>query len=818
MSRNSPMDSLKTIWFKLLIARDFLSRVLGRLVHTMWQWISLAVIVLVQSTKEYFPVAWRHVYHFGELMISRVLRVIVRCQPVLHFLREEYFLFIALLRSAFNHAFSFLWTITPQRMKPLLVKLIPLWVQLKHTWLWCNRAVLSVLRLVLKDMQNSYAWLKGIYHRQTLKHSLDPYSIRQYGQQFKEKSNKSYVIGLAQRTYREYCVILRDHWQDFIHEIQAIWARLKLLRKPTTKSRVVELLSPFAKEKRDVLASSIIINTLALAFPLLMLQLYDRILPHQSVDTLFIFAIVVGIAVVIESYVRSLRSSLTSWIAARFEHNAMLALTERFLSEPLHLFERKGTGAIMEDYKSISTLKYHYSGQTFQQLMDLPFTVVYVLIAFLINFWIGLLLFLGYTIFIFITWKQGREAPLLAKQQKEGDLRRANFLNEILKNIHTLKSITMEALMQRRYERLQEACAKLMSKITYSTDITTGIGNVFSPLMTILVTALGAYLVVNGKMTNGELAACILLGMRSLAPLQRLGSIWSKYQQDEILRDKLAGNLKNPGLIELQILDDEPILKAKELDLVPAGITLEKIRYRFHHNQPDVFNDLNLIIHPGEFILLGGSSGSGRSTLMQLLSGQLQPDFGQILLDGKDVADFQASTYADRVAYLSSNATLFEGTLLDNITVFDPDRMTIALQLSSQLGLSEFVAKLPRGWDTQIGDMATETLSPGYRQRISIVRALASQPNVILFDNASSAMDSEGDKLLLNLIQSFRGKVTVVMVTNRQAFASISNRIIYLRDGRAFEAEDFEPHLVTEESVGALQETSALGSNAMHRI
>ena len=142
-------------------------------------------------------------------------------------------------------------------------------------------------------------------------------------------------------------------------------------------------------EKRDVLASSIIINTLALAFPLLMLQLYDRILPHQSVDTLFIFAIVVGIAVVIESYVRSLRSSLTSWIAARFEHNAMLALTERFLSEPLHLFERKGTGAIMEDYKSISTLKYHYSGQTFQQLMDLPFTVVYVLIAFLINFWFG---------------------------------------------------------------------------------------------------------------------------------------------------------------------------------------------------------------------------------------------------------------------------------------------------------------------------------------------------------------------------------------------------------------------------------------------
>ena len=180
-------------------------------------------------------------------------------------------------------------------------------------------------------------------------------------------------------------------WQAFRADLDKLRERVVQFRNPTQEQRAVGELSPFSGEKSTIIASSIVINILALAFPLLMLQLYDRILPQQSLDTLALIAGAVGIAVAMESVLRAVRSFATAWISARFEHKAMLAVTERALAEPLHDFERKGTGTVMDDYKSVSTLRYHYSGQTFQQLMDLPFTLLYVLIVFILSPWVGLL-------------------------------------------------------------------------------------------------------------------------------------------------------------------------------------------------------------------------------------------------------------------------------------------------------------------------------------------------------------------------------------------------------------------------------------------
>ena len=147
------------------------------------------------------------------------------------------------------------------------------------------------------------------------------------------------------------------------------------LQSTSSAEAKVSVLSPFKGERSTIMLASIVINLLALAFPLLMLQLYDRILPNQSMDTLTLVAGTVAFAVAVESLLRVARSYATAWISARFEHRAMMAVAERFLAEPLHQFERKGTGTLMDRFKSISTLKYHYSGQTFQQLMDLPFTM-----------------------------------------------------------------------------------------------------------------------------------------------------------------------------------------------------------------------------------------------------------------------------------------------------------------------------------------------------------------------------------------------------------------------------------------------------------
>ena len=757
--------------------------------------VSIGLLVAFEFLKVSIPYFLRTCYQKIAHVLALTWQQVAQLKSVILFIRHEWFAFISLLTSSTTILFNEIWRVTPQRLKPYLLPIFPYFRQIKQVWLWINHIALVIVRIVLKDLLVSYVFLRDLLKRKAHEYHLDTDSLKDYRTQFVEEFSKAEILIKAKQQLRLFHIVLEEHWDDFKREWRSISDRVAQLRRSRPSLQSIEVLSPYSKEKRDVIATSIIINVLALAFPLFMLQLYDRILPHQSIDTLLLFGLVVGVAVLLESIIRVVRSSLSSWIAARFEHSAMMALTDRYLAEPLSQFERKGTGAIMEDYKSIATLKYHYSGQTFQQLMDLPFTIIYIFIVLIISPWVGLLLLVGYTIFVFITWKHGQEAPSLSKQQKEGDLRRSNFLNEILKNIHTLKSMTMESMMERRYERLQETCAKLMSRMSYFTEMSAGIGNVFSPVMTILVTALGAFLVINNRMTNGELAACILLGMRSLAPLQRLGGIWTKFQQDSILRDKLAGIIKKPGLplASYEDLDQEASPNTALSGMKGAGIELSNIHFTFQESKKLIFDELSLKIDAGEFVVITGESGSGRSTLLQIMSGILVPDKGKIALNVDDIQSLNPIELSNRVAYLPQKAVLFDGSLLDNITIFDSDRIEIALQAAKELGLSDFVAKLPRGWDTPVGDMTADSLSPGYRQRIAIIRALSSSPNVILFDNASSAIDAEGDALLLRFIEAIKGKITLVMVSQRPVFQKLAHRTLHLAEGKISQAGEGPP-------------------------
>ena len=657
--------------------------------------------------------------------------------------------------------------------------------------------------LVLMRIRGSSKNLKG--------HPISSWAdIKEIALEWVHKTKLSYWYPLLQARQKQVVETATIEWHAFRVDFEKLRERFGQFRNPTNEQRAVGALSPFAGEKATIIASSIVINLLALAFPLLMLQLYDRILPNQSLDTLALIAVAVGIAVAVESVMRVVRSYATAWISARFEHKAMLAVTERALAEPLHDFERKGTGTVMDDYKSVSSLRYHYSGQTFQQLMDLPFTLLYVLIVFILSPWVGLLLAVGYAIFIFITWKNGRDDPLLIKDQKQGDLRRANFLNETLSNVHTLKSMTMESLMLRRYERLQESCARLMSRVTYALDMSAGIGNIFSPMMNMLIVALGAWLVIGNHLTNGELAACILLGMRALAPVQRLGGMWAKYQQDEILRDNLALTLLQDGLPPKPEVEEGAVLLA-DRPMSTAKLQLENMHYCFPGSKTELFDGLSLTVQPGEFLAIKGDSGSGRSTLLQLMAGVLHPTEGQVLIDDQDVRKIPLEQLSEHVAYLPQKAMMFEGSLLDNVSVFEPNRVDRALQTAKMLGLGDFVSKMPRGWDSPVGDSAADAMPPGYRQRIAIVRALSNQPNIILFDDATSVMDSEGDATFLKFMEAVRGKVTVVLVSQRPSFLRLADRTLFLQDGHLHEVDPNKVSSIREASTAKVTPSKVKG-------
>lgn len=652
---------------------------------------------------------------------------------------------------------------------------------------WIYQLIIKINTVVSKDLSAVSLWIREKVFAASHKYGLnEDASLNR--KKFSDRYSAKALDERIQSSFKEKFENFESQWETFSGELAQVYVQAKTFFSTKPSRDSVDQLSAFMQERNNIVVASVLINLLALAFPLLMLQLYDRILSHRSVDTLVVFCVAVGTAVALEAVIRIFRSYTTAWISARFEHHGYVSLTSRFLNEPINEFERKGTGAILEEYKSISTLKYHYSGQTFQQLMDLPFSVLYVLIIFFISPLIGVALIIGYTAFVFITWKNGRDFPAIIKEQKEMDLRRGNLLTEILRNVHTMKSMTMESLMLRRYERLQESCAILMSRVTYALEMSAGVGSVFAPLMTVMVVALGSWLVITNHLSNGEMAACIMLGLRALSPLQRLGGMWSKYQQDQILRDKLNLALAKPALPANEKLIDPHVVESSPAVVNAASVSLNAVAYQFPGTEKSLFNDLSLNVEAGQCIAIGGQSGSGRSALLQLMAGILEPVKGEITLDGQNLKDLNIEELAKRIAYLPQRTALFEGSLLDNVTVFDSSRIETAMEVAKALGLNDFVSRMPRGWDTIVGDMAADSMPPGFRQRVAIVRALSANPSLILFDDSSASMDSEGDAMLLKYIESIRGKVTIVLVSERPSFVRLANKTFYLHNGSLFDA------------------------------
>ncbi|CAM3820439.1 peptidase domain-containing ABC transporter [Polynucleobacter antarcticus] len=668
-------------------------------------------------------------------------------------------------------------------IQPLNLILTPVYLLAK----FFHWVLVKLNDVMSQDLKNIFHYLEKKWHQLFNKYGFNDPDQATQRKKFTEKYSANALNEQCQTYFQVRVNQFAEEWKLFTSELVQLYGQTKQIFQNKKQKDSVDELSTFIQERNNIVVASVLINILALAFPLLMLQLYDRILSHRSMDTLIVFCVAVGTAVALEAVIRIFRSYSTAWISARFEHQGYVSLTSRLLAEPINDFERKGTGTILEEYKSISTLRYHYSGQTSQQLMDLPFTLLYVFIIFFISPLIGLVLMIGYSAFVFITWKNGRNYPAIIKEQKEMDLRRANLLTEILKNVHTMKSMTMESLMLRRYERLQESCAVLMSRVTYALEMSAGVGSVFSPLMTVAVIALGSWLVISNQLSNGEMAACILLGLRALSPLQRLGGMWSKHQQDEILRDKLKLVLDKPGLPAHEKIIDPNALIAEASVLSASNLQLSNVAFQFPGVQKELFDNLSLDVKAGEFIAIGGQSGSGRSALLQLMAGILEPLRGEVTLNGKNLKEFSIEDLAKEVAYLPQRTALFEGSLLDNVTVFDSSRIDIAMQVAKELGLSDFVSRMPRGWDSIVGDMAADSMPPGFRQRVAIVRALSSNPSVILFDDSSAAMDSEGDSMLLKYLEGIRGKVTIILVSERPSFTRLANRTLYLHDGNLFD-------------------------------
>lgn len=547
-------------------------------------------------------------------------------------------------------------------------------------------------------------------------------------------------------------------------------------------------LSHLRTGKMSILMGSLTINLLSLALPIAILQVYDRVLPNNADDTLSLLLLGVFVALALEAALRWARSYVSSWSAAKFEHEAGCAAIDRLLTTGLGDFERIAPGIHLERLNSLNALRDFYSGQAINAVVDFWFIflflgLIYVIGGALVAVPIGLIVIFG-----LIAWAVGLRLRRALRERMAADERRYNFIIEALTGIHTVKSMAMESLMIRRHDQLQRRCAENDQRTALASMAAISLGSVFSQLTIVLVAGSGSLLVISdqitlpgglvipGALSVGGLAACSLLAGRAIQPVQRALGIWTQFQSIKLARRRVD---------EIFDLAPENRPGAPKLPVLEGHIRLSDIRFSYGDGAPALFDGLDLHVAPGEAVAISGGNGTGKTSLLWLIMGALRPEGGAVRLDDHDPADFDAASVRAQIAYLPQHGVVFKGSILENITNFRKDiEIERVMEIAARLGLEDIILRLPAGYDTVVGDAAFESLPRGVKQRIALARALIDYPRIVLFDEANTALDAKGDSILQEVLAALKPHCTMVIVSHRPSTLQLADRQYLLEQGR----------------------------------
>lgn len=525
---------------------------------------------------------------------------------------------------------------------------------------------------------------------------------------------------------------------------------------------------------------SLFANILALALPLAILQIFDRVIINESVETLTLLAFGVAFIIFLEELLRYFNNDLTAWLGARFRYRTSNRIIEKLLQTPLRFFLKQEPGAYAEKIQTVSRLSDFYSGQALLALLDLPFIFIFLFIIYSI---IGKLVLVPIAIMLVFTLILvffGRWMNKMIESQLINEERKTSFLTEILSGILSVKVMSSEAMMTRRYERLKETSASQSKELFSGNALSSLLANSISQVLIVLVIFFGSLAVIQGSATPGALAACMLLSVKALQPFRRTLTLWLRFQSF-IAGDKQFDEFKQfPG---------EPFSKKISLDKIKEGIELKDVSVYFDIQNKDksVFEKISLKIPLGSCIAIKGSSGSGKSIFLSLLNGLEQANEGDVLIDGKDLNQFHPDSITQRIAFLPQTGSIFSGTLLENLTSFNKEKEKLALMLSEEMGLSELVKGMKEGYQTKMGSNSGEATPAGIKQLISIVRALVHEPDVILFDEANNSLDIESDKNLKKFFESKKKELTLIIVSSRPSWFRMADTTYHIEEKKIVE-------------------------------
>ncbi|CAD5365966.1 Alkaline protease secretion ATP-binding protein AprD [Rubrivivax sp. A210] len=517
-------------------------------------------------------------------------------------------------------------------------------------------------------------------------------------------------------------------------------------------------------------AFSFVINLLFLVPAIFTLQVFDRVIPSNSVETLAVLLMGVGIALAI--------LLMLDYARLRLQHLTGNLIDERLSPPVIHTLVKAtalAPQAVRADaVRDVGLLRNLFSANGVTALFDAPWVIVYVGVIWLFHPLLGMGAAACVALMLVLAWLNDRfSRAALDTLQTEG-LRASRYVEGSLRNAEVLQAMGMTERLLGRWRQQQDAILALQTRATRTSVAFIAVTKFVRQAIQVLMMALGAYLVLTQRASAGVMIATTILLGRAVQPVEQLVGSW------RTLSDARAAYRR---LLELSKYFDAG-LKRVALPRPEGRVTVDAVSFRPPHADKMLLAGVSLQLEPGEALAIIGPSAAGKSTLVRLMTGIWQPSAGKVRLDGVDVADWPREALGPWIGYVPQDVELFDGTVAENIGRLNELDSEAVIKAARRANAHELIVQLPQGYDTPVGDQGLR-LSPGQRQRIALARAMYGDVRLLILDEPNSSLDSEGEMALARALSDIRAQgVTSIVVTHRPSLIAHVDKILILEAGR----------------------------------
>ncbi len=521
-----------------------------------------------------------------------------------------------------------------------------------------------------------------------------------------------------------------------------------------------------------------VISLMALAVPLFIMSVYDRVIPGRSTETLLYLVAGVLFALSIDAGLRLIRTRILAYIGGRIDVILGVHAFRQVMHLPVTMTERAPIGAQISRLRQFEAVREFFTGPLAGVFLELPFVILFIgVIAAIAGplAWIPVILMAIFALCAVVV------VPIMQRAVAESGNTRAqkqSFLVEMLSNLRTVKNCGAEAMWSQRHRELAARCAIANFRSAQMSGVAQTLAQLLMLGAGIATLTYGTIRVLDGELTIGALVASMALIWRVLSPLQ-MGFL-------SLMRlEQIRLGLRQMNMLMKMKLEREPGRVVERHRTFKGEIVFHRVSLRYTPQGEPALMGAEFKVEPGQILAVTGSNGSGKSTVLKLVAGLYRAQAGAVLIDGIDIRQLECAELRHSVAYVPQVCDLFHGSIAQNLRLANPTASDSDLaQAAVDAGLMDDVVALPEGFETRLTDRLQRQLPSGFKQRLMLARAYVKDAPIYLLDEPAKNLDNEGDHELMRKLQGLRGRATVLIVTQRPSHMRLADRVIYLDGGR----------------------------------